>query len=258
MEPIAATTNPFGGIIPKPEALDPDPAAFAERLRVSLTAWKDEGYRVVWLEVSIAKAALVPVAVEAGFTFHHSGDGYLMMTLQLEEGAYVPAYASHYIGAGGVVLNEARELLVVSEKYHRRAPGPPRYKLPGGALHAGEHLAEAVVREVAEETGVEAEFDALVCFRHWHGYRFGKSDIYFVCRLRPLSTEISIQEDEIAECLWMPVAEYLADENVSAFNKRIVEAALNSTGVRLTEMDGYGTPEQYEFFMPPGVGLKEG
>ena len=62
MEPIAATTNPFGGIIPKPEALDPDPAAFAERLRVSLTAWKDEGYRVVWLEVSIAKAALVPVA----------------------------------------------------------------------------------------------------------------------------------------------------------------------------------------------------
>ena len=142
----------------------------------------------------------------------------------------MPAHASHYIGAGGVVLNEARELLVVSEKYHRRAPGPPRYKLPGGALHAGEHLAEAVVREVSEETGVETEFDALVCFRHWHGYRFGKSDIYFVCRLRPLSTEISIQEDEIAECLWMPVAKYLADENVSAFNKRIVEAALNSTG----------------------------
>ena len=230
------------------------PAAFAERLRVSLAAWKDEGYRVVWLEVAIAKAALVPVAVEVGFTFHHSGDGYLMMTLQLEEGAYVPAHASHYIGAGGVVLNEARELLVVSEKYHRRAPGPPRYKLPGGALHAGEHLAEAVVREVIEETGVETEFDALVCFRHWHGYRFGKSDIYFVCRLRPLSTEISIQEAEIAECLWMPVAEYLADENVSAFNKRIVEAALNSTGVRLTEMEGYGTPEQYEFFYAAGGG----
>ena len=55
----------------------------------------------------------------------------------------------------------------------------------------------------------------------------------------------------------MPVAEYLGDENVSAFNKRIVEAALNSTGVRLTEMEGYGTPEQYEFFMPPGVGVKE-
>ncbi|MCE2448894.1 MAG: NUDIX domain-containing protein [Candidatus Latescibacteria bacterium] len=248
MEPIAATTNPFGGIIPTPEALEPDPAAFAERLRVSLVAWQDEGYRVVWLEVPIVKAALIPVAAEVGFVFHHSGDGYL-------KGAYVPAHASHYIGAGGVVLNEARELLVVSEKYHRRAPGPPRYKLPGGALHAGEHLAEAVVREVSEETGVETEFDALVCFRHWHGYRFGKSDIYFVCRLRPLSTEISIQEDEIAECLWMPVAEYLADENVSAFNKRIVEAALNSTGVRLTEMDGYGTPDQYEFFMPPGVGL---
>ena len=253
MEPIAATTNPFGGIIPKPEALDPDPAAFAERLRVSLTAWKDEGYRVVWLEVSIAKAALVP---RSGGSWVYippqrrrlSNDDLTTGRRRVCAGSRLALYRRGRSGAqrGAGVVGGQR-------KYHRRAPGPPRYKLPGGALHAGEHLAEAVVREVAEETGVEAEFDALVCFRHWHGYRFGKSDIYFVCRLRPLSTEISIQEDEIAECLWMPVAEYLADENVSAFNKRIVEAALNSTGVRLTEMDGYGTPDQYEFFMPPGV-----
>jgi 8-oxo-dGTP pyrophosphatase MutT (NUDIX family) len=257
MELIAATTNPFGGILPKPEALNADPQAFVAALRVSLEAWKAEGYKVVWLEVSIDKAALIPLAVEVGFVFHHSADGYLMLTLQLEAGAFVPAYASHYIGAGGVVLSEQQELLVVSEKYHRRDGGPPRYKLPGGALHAGEHLAEAVVREVAEETGVETEFDALVCFRHWHGYRFGKSDIYFVCRLHPLSDRITIQEEEIAECRWMPVAEYLAGEHISDFNKRIVEAAIKSEGVRLTEMEGYGKPEQYEFFMPPNLELEE-
>ena len=106
------------------------------------------------------------------------------------------------------MLSEDQELLVVSEKYQRQQPGPPRYKLPGGALHEGEHLAEGVVREVLEETGVRARFDALVCFRHWHGYRYGKSDIYFVCRLSPLSKEITIQEEEIAECLWMPVEAY--------------------------------------------------
>ena len=250
MEPIEATSNPFAGIIPKPEALTADPDVFAEQLRVSLEAWKAEGYKVVWLEASIAKAALIPLAAASGFEFHHSGDGYLMMTLRLQEGSFIPAYASHYIGAGGVVLSEDQELLVVSEKYHRRDGGPPRYKLPGGALHAGEHLAEAVVREVAEETGVQVEFDALVCFRHWHGYRFGKSDIYFVCRLHPLSEEITIQEEEIAECRWMPVAEYLGGENISAFNKRIVEAAMRSPGVKLTEMGDYAKPEQYEFFMP--------
>ena len=154
MEPIAATTNPFGGILPKPGALNADAQAFAEELRVSLAVWKEEGYKVAWLEVTIDKAALIPQAVAVGFVFHHSGAGYLMLTLQLQEGAFVPAYASHYIGAGGVVLNEDQELLVVSEKHHRSDGSPPRYKLPGGQLIAGEHLAEAVVREVFEETSI--------------------------------------------------------------------------------------------------------
>ena len=256
MEPIEATTNPFGGILPKPEAVNADPQAFAEQLHISLIAWKKEGYKVAWLEVTIDKAAVIPLAVEVGFVFHHSGDGYLMLTLQLVTGAFVPAYASHYIGAGGVVLNEDQELLVVSERHHRSDGSPPRYKLPGGQLHAGEHLAEAVVREVLEETAVETEFDALVCFRHWHGYRYGKSDIYFVCRLHPLSLEITIQEEEIAESLWMPVGDYLAGEHISDFNKRIVEAAIASPGVQLTDMDGYAKPEQYEFFMPQDADLE--
>ena len=252
MEPIAATTNPFGGIIPKPEALNADPQAFTAALRVSLEAWKAEGYRVVWLEVSIDKAALIPLAVAAGFVFHHSADSYLMLTLQLEEGAFVPAYASHYIGAGGVTLNSRGELLVVSEKYHRSTPkSPPRYKLPGGALHEGEHLAEGVVREVFEETGVRTEFDALVCFRHWHGYRYGKSDIYFVCRLHPLSEKISIQEEEIAESLWMPVADYMGSESVGDFNKSIVKAAIETPGMVSSPIAGYGDADKYEFFMPP-------
>ena len=173
-----------------------------------------------------------------------------MLTRRLEEGAFIPAYSSHYIGAGGVTLNNRGELLVVSEKYHRGNNSAPRYKLPGGALREGEHLVDAVVREVEEETGVKTEFDALVCFRHWHGYRYGKSDIYFVCRLHPLSEEINIQEEEIAVSRWMPVGDYLAAENVSDFNKRIVRAAMESPGLPPTTIDGYGDPERYEFFMP--------
>ena len=178
MQVIDSTTNPFGGVLPRPEALEDDPEAFAGQLRHSLAAWREAGFRLVWLEVPIAKSRLIPEAVEQGFSFHHSGRDYLMLTHQLEEGAFIPGYSTHYIGAGGVVINDREDLLVVSERYRGSENRPPSYKLPGGALHEGEHLAEAVVREVHEETGIEAEFQRLVCFRHWHGYRYGKSDIY--------------------------------------------------------------------------------
>ena len=241
----------------EPDALPEDPEVFRAQLSHSLGAWRGEGYRLVWVEISLPRAALVPVAAAAGFSYHHSGETYVMMTLRLEEAAFIPAYASHYIGAGGVVLSEDQELLVVSEKYQRQQPGPPRYKLPGGALHEGEHLAEGVVREVLEETGVHARFDALVCFRHWHGYRYGKSDIYFVCRLSPLSKEITIQEEEIAECLWMPVEAYLEAESVSSFNKCIVQTAMRSAGISPCEVEGYAEPERYEFFMPSDMEMRE-
>ena len=249
MTVLASTENPFGGVIIDPTSLSDDALRFSSDLKESLAAWR-ESYRVVWLEVPIARSQLIPVAVDAGFSFHHSGDDQLMLTYRLEKGAFIPAHASHYIGAGGVAINDRQELLVVSEKYHRKDGSPPRYKLPGGALHEGEHLAEGVVREVEEETGVKTEFEALVCFRHWHGYRYGKSDIYFVCRLRPLSEEISIQEEEIAESLWMPVADYLGAESVHGFNKRIVRAAMESPGIVTSQVDGYDDGRRYEFFMP--------
>ena len=56
-----------------------------------------------------------------------------------------------------------------------------------------------------EETGVDTEFVGVVCFRHMHNFRYGCSDFYFVCHLRPLTKEIKIDESEIADCRWMKV-----------------------------------------------------
>ena len=226
MEAFEATTNPFGGIIPKPSALPREADTFEEGLRTSLDLWRAGGYKVVWLELHINRAALVPVAVGHGFEYHHSGENYLMLTKRLVENAFIPPYASHYIGAGGVAINDRDELLVVHEKGRRS--GPPFYKLPGGALHAGEHLVDGVVREVFEETGISTRFVSLACFRNQHGYRYDKSDIYFVCRLEPLSHEITKQEEEIEDCIWMPLDEYYNAESVSFFNKLVVRAAVES------------------------------
>ncbi|MDF1514984.1 MAG: NUDIX domain-containing protein, partial [Anaerolineae bacterium] len=118
----------------------------------------------------------------------------------------------------------------------------------------GEHLIDAVVREVREETGVEAAFEALVGFRHWHGYRWNKSDIYFICRLQPLTFDIKMQESEIEECLWMPVDQYLNLDTVGIFNKRVVEYALTGDGLVPTWIDGYGDDRTArEIFIPTRI-----
>lgn len=245
---LAFAPDMFGGVIVESDKLPEDADTFQAELRQSLDTWKSSGVRLVWIPVPIQRAALIPVAVAAGFTFHHTNDNDLMLVHRLVEDAFVPYHATHYIGVGGVVLNARQELLVVCEKHRRTSQ--PYYKLPGGALQPGEHLVEAVTREVLEETGVETKFESLVCFRHWHGYRYGKSDIYFVCRLSPLSEDVTMQTEEIEECFWMPVADYFASDLVSVFNKRIVKAALSSQGVTPEWIDGYADPARYEFFMP--------
>ena len=252
MEILSFNTNPFGGVLVDPLTLPQDPHGFRSQLAYSMDEWIAEGYKVAWLEVPLDKSALVPVAVEAGFSYHHADESYLMMTNQLEQDSYIPPYATHYIGVGAVVVSENRELLVVSERYKFRGTRGPGYKLPGGALMPGEHLAEGIVREVLEETGIQSKFEALACFRHWHGYRYGKSDIYFVCRLSPLSHDITRQEEEIAECLWMPVADFLEDPQIGNFNKSIVKAALDHPGISPGDIEGYGDPKRFEFFLPNG------
>lgn len=285
---LPSELNPFGGRVIDADELPEDPDEFGALLLQSIRTWTEEGAKVVWLRLPLDRAAHVPIAVGAGFVYHHATEDAVQLTLTLIAGSYVPPFATHYIGAGGIVLwsdpnsRQSPKLLVVSEADRKRR----HYKLPGGALHPGEHIVDAVLREVKEETGIDTEFQSLVCFRHWHGYRHGKSDIYFVCRLTPLSFEIQRDEFEISECLWMPVDEYLIHPDVHTFNRRIVRAALGrpgsdppavgvapdgrasgatyggaspdgedsekraNLGLVPVEIEGYGTRATHEFFMP--------
>lgn len=69
----------------------------------------------------------------------------------------------------------------------------------------GENLQDTAVREVFEETGIRTEFCSVIGFRQQHSYptAFGRSDLYVICRLRPLNYEINACKDEIKSCEWI-------------------------------------------------------
>jgi len=83
MQILEATPNRFQGIELDPAALPSDPEEFRTRLSKSLQEWKREAFKLVWINIPIERAALIPVATQAGFTFHHSGTDYLLLTKRL-------------------------------------------------------------------------------------------------------------------------------------------------------------------------------
>ena len=48
------------------------------------------------------------------------------------------------------------------------------WKLPGGLVETSESIHEAVVREVWEETGINAEFKSILGFRELLKYQWGQ------------------------------------------------------------------------------------
>ena len=90
--------------------------------------------------------------------------------------------------------------------------------MPGGRVEAGETLAEAVVRELAEETGVEAICDALLGWveRIGDGYHY----VIFDFLVTILAGDMPVAGDDAAEARWVPldqVAELRLVEGLAEF-----------------------------------------
>lgn len=92
---------------------------------------------------------------------------------------------------------------------------------------SGEDIVDAAVREVKEETGVDASFLSLVTFRHTHKMMFGNSDIYVLLMLKALSENITISQREVNDCKWMDIEEYINHPHVHEFNRLVVNKALD-------------------------------
>ncbi|CAI0440269.1 unnamed protein product [Linum tenue] len=165
---------------------------------------------------------------QEGFWYHHAEPTYLMLVSWLPGGVHpLPPNASHRVSVGAFVMNENREVLVVQEN-SGVFRGTGIWKFPTGVVEEGEDLCTAVVREVKEETAIDAEFMEILAFRQSHKAYFEKSDLFFLCMLRPISFDVQRQEAEIEAAKWMPWDEYVAQPFVqnTGFVKHISDICL--------------------------------
>ncbi|CAN4103914.1 unnamed protein product [Withania somnifera] len=184
---LPAVNDDHGGVIVELE--EPmDPNVFHNMLRSSLRQWK----------------------LQEGFWYHHAEPHYLMLVYWIPKTENtIPENASHRVGIGAIVLNEKRELLVVQES-SGRMKGMGIWKIPTGVVEEGEDIFEGAVREVKEETGIDTEFLEVLAFRQMHKSFFGKSDLLFICMMRPLTFNLQKQVLEIEAAQWMSLEEFAA------------------------------------------------
>jgi 8-oxo-dGTP pyrophosphatase MutT (NUDIX family) len=138
-----------------------------------------------------------------------------------------PADADEF-SAGGVVVRDDQVITIVPVK--RAADGRRVLGLPKGHLDGDETPEQAALREVAEETGVEAELLELLGDVHYHYERRGRPVAkvvrFYLFAYR--SGDVADHDHEIEVAQWMPLAQ-AAQELSYEGEREMVQRALSRT-----------------------------
>jgi 8-oxo-dGTP pyrophosphatase MutT (NUDIX family) len=129
---------------------------------------------------------------------------------------------------GGVVVRGEECIVIVPTR--RGAGGTQVLALPKGHPEEGETAADAALREVREEAGVEATMrEKLGDVRYWYqrgGRRIAKTVAFFM--LDYVSGELDDHDHEVEHARWMPLEEAAASLSYKGERDMAARALLRS------------------------------
>ena len=108
------------------------------------------------------------------------------------------------ISAGGVVYRRVHDEVEICIAARRTRRGDLAWGLPKGLIERDEAPEEAALREVAEETGLQAEIDqdlgTVRYFYVWEGVRVRKQVRFYL--MRATGGDVSNHDDEMEDVRW--------------------------------------------------------
>jgi 8-oxo-dGTP pyrophosphatase MutT (NUDIX family) len=138
------------------------------------------------------------------------------------------------VSAGGVVFRRDPELEVALASRRTRR-GELAWGLPKGLVEPGEAQETAALREVREETGLEARIEGSLgeinYWYVWDGQRVRKKVSFYL--MEATGGDVSLHDHEMEEVRWFPLdeatraASYKSEQEVL---RRAVEALAAETG----------------------------
>jgi 8-oxo-dGTP pyrophosphatase MutT (NUDIX family) len=122
----------------------------------------------------------------------------------LPRDAWLASLPRSYTAAGTLLTDEAGRVLVLKPNYR------PGWQFAGGTIDLGEDALECARRELREETGLDREIGRLLVVAWTHpSAELNHPAVHFVfdAGVVPVGTAIALQEAELEEYRWLPVAE---------------------------------------------------
>lgn len=131
------------------------------------------------------------------------------------------------VGVGGVVIQDGRVLLVRYAYGSRQG----RWTLPGGYAEQGERLDQAALREVLEETGLQAAIEGVVAVRSRSiSASQSRGAVWVGFRMRPLAGSPVPDGYEVDQARYFDADELRALDPVLELSRQVALAALQADG----------------------------
>ncbi|MFL5741095.1 MAG: NUDIX hydrolase [Flavisolibacter sp.] len=129
------------------------------------------------------------------------------------------------LAAGGFVHTPQKEILLI----FRRG----KWDLPKGKLDPGESLEQCAIRELSEETGIQALSEGPLCTTYHTYHEFGrhvlKESHWFLMKVSEKTEFVPQQEEDIEKCIWVPYQELdQYKHNTHASLLDVIQAGLKS------------------------------